>query len=72
LALGIPRDKKPGMDRNRMIAALVLAVTALFLLSGAPGFRYRRAARSAAIVGYAAVFLAVAIYVGLWFCGIVG
>jgi hypothetical protein len=60
------------MDRNRIFAALVLTVTALFLFSGAPGFRYRRIARSAAIIGYAAVFLAVAIYVVLWLCGIVG
>ena len=60
------------MDRNQAVAALVLTVTALFLMSNAPGFRYRRAARNAAVVAFAAVFLGVVIYVTLWALGIIG
>jgi hypothetical protein len=59
-------------DRNQAVAALVLAVTALFLMSNTPGFRYRRAARNAAVMAFGAVFLGVAIYVALWALGIVG
>lgn len=59
-------------DRNQLISALVLAATALFLMAMAPGFRYRRAARIAALAIYGATFLAVALYVVLWLRGIVG
>ncbi|HXC26469.1 MAG TPA: hypothetical protein VNV38_00835 [Stellaceae bacterium] len=60
------------LDRNQAIAALVLAATALFLMSGAPGFRWRRQARLAAVVVFGAAFLGVVIYVALWALDIVG
>jgi hypothetical protein len=60
------------MDRNQAFAALVLAATALFLFSVAPGVRFRRQARIAAIAVFGATFLGVAIYVVLWALGIVG
>jgi len=55
-----------------MISALVLAATALFLFSVAPGMRFRRQARIAAIAIYGAGFLAIVVYVVLWAAGIVG
>jgi hypothetical protein len=57
-------------DRQRLVAALMLAVTALFLLAVAPGFRYRRAARIAAITVFAIVFTGVVVWVVLWWLGI--
>ncbi|HTW51932.1 MAG TPA: hypothetical protein VME45_08575 [Stellaceae bacterium] len=60
------------MNRNQMISALVLAATALFLCSVAPGMRWRRQARIAAIAVYGAAFVAVVVYVVLWAGGIVG
>jgi len=57
-------------DRQRLVAALMLAATALFLLAVAPGFRYRRAARIAAITVFAAVFTGVVVWVVLWWLGL--
>jgi hypothetical protein len=59
-------------DRNQLIAALVLAATVLFLMSGAPGMpggSFRLWARRAAITIYGAAFLGVVVYVALWLCG---
>ena len=60
------------IDRGQLIYALVLAATALFVLSGMVGFRHRRAVRIAAVAVYGAGFLAVAVYAALWLAGIVG
>ncbi len=57
-------------DRQRLITALMLSGTALYLIAVAPGFPYRRAARRLAIAIYA---LTVAIVIGLivlWLLGI--
>ena len=56
-----------GLDRQRLILALVLAATALYLLAVAPGFRYRRAARTMAVTVYAVAFVGVCAWVLLWF-----
>ena len=53
-------------DRNRMLSALVLAATALFLMAVAPGFRWRRQARVAALAVYGAAVLGVVVYIVLW------
>jgi hypothetical protein len=60
------------MDLDQMIAALVLAATVLFLMTMAPGFRWRRQARAAALAVYGATFLGVVVYAVLWACGVVG
>jgi hypothetical protein len=57
------------MDRQRMVAALMLSATALFLISQRTPSRYRRAVRIAAIVVYAAAIAAVLVWVGLWAAG---
>ena len=56
-----------GLDRQRLILALILAATALYLLAVAPGFRYRRAARTMAVTVYAVAFVGVCAWVLLWF-----
>jgi hypothetical protein len=56
-----------GIDRQRLILALILAATALYLIAVAPGFRYRRAARTLAISVYAVTFIGVCAWVLLWF-----
>jgi hypothetical protein len=56
-----------GLDRQRLILALVLAATALFLIAVAPGFRYRRAARTMAVTVYAVAFVGVCAWIFLWF-----
>ena len=58
------------MDRQRLVSALMLAATALFLLAVAPGFRYRRAARIAAITVFTVVFTGVVVWTVLWSLGI--
>jgi len=55
-----------GLDRQRLILALVLAATALFLIAVAPGFRYRRAARTMAVTVYAVAFVGVCAWIFLW------
>jgi hypothetical protein len=59
-----------GFDRERLIGALITLATALFLLAVAPRFRYRRAARVAAVAIYGAVLLGVAAWVVLWLLGV--
>jgi hypothetical protein len=56
-----------GIDRQRLILALILAATALYLIAVAPGFRYRRVARTMAISVYAVAFIGVCAWVVLWF-----
>ena len=60
------------MDRNQLIGVFLLAATALFLMSGQPWMRYRRAARVGAITVYGTGLLGVLVWVGLWLLGIDG
>ena len=60
------------LDLNRMISALVLVATALFLMTMAPRFRWRRQARVAALAIYGAALVGILIYIALWLAGIVG
>lgn len=59
-------------DLQRLIAAVLLAATALFLMSQRLGGRHRRAAMVGAIAIYGALAAGIVIYVGLWFAGVVG
>jgi uncharacterized membrane protein len=47
----------------------MLAVMVLYLLARAPGFRYRRAARIAAITVFTVVFAGLVVWVVLWLAG---
>ena len=58
-----------GFDRPRMMAALIALVTTLFLISVAPGFPYRRAARRIAVAAYAVALVVVLAWVALWLAG---
>ena len=58
-----------GFDRQRLVAALMLAVMVLYLLARAPGFRYRRAARIAAITVFTVVVAGLVVWVVLWLAG---
>jgi hypothetical protein len=57
-------------DRQQLIGALVTLATVLFLMAIAPGFRYRRAARIAAVSVYSAVLAGVVVWVVLWWLGV--
>jgi hypothetical protein len=57
-------------DMQRLIAAVLLAATALFLLSQRLGGRYRRAAMVGAVTVYGALAAAVVVYAGLWLAGV--
>jgi hypothetical protein len=59
-----------GFDRQRLVAALMLAATALFLIAQRVPSRYRRALQIAAITVFAVVFTGVAVWVVLWWLGI--
>jgi hypothetical protein len=54
-------------DAQRLVMALMLAATALYLIAATPGFRYRRAARILAVTVYAVVFIGVCGWAALWF-----
>jgi hypothetical protein len=58
-------------DLQRMIAAVLLAATALFLMSQWLGGRHRRTAMVAAIAVYGVLVAGVLVYVGLWLAGVV-
>ena len=58
-----------GFDRQRLVSALLLAATALFLMASAPGFGYRRALRRAGIAVYAIAMAVVLVWVVLWLAG---
>jgi hypothetical protein len=55
------------MDRQQLISALMLAATALYLIAAAPGFRYRRATRIAALALYGVAVAVALVFVGIWF-----
>jgi hypothetical protein len=57
------------VDTGRLISALVLLATALFLLSGQVRLRFRRQMRIAAVAIFAVTFAGVAVYVVLWLLG---
>jgi hypothetical protein len=59
-----------GFDAQRLIGALITLATVLFLVAVAPGFRYRMAARRAALTIYAVVFAGVVVWVVLWLLGV--
>ena len=59
------------LDRSQAIAALMTATTALFLISIAPGMRYRRQARIAAMTAFALAFAAALVWSALWLAGLV-
>jgi hypothetical protein len=58
------------LDLNRMISALVLVATALFLMTMAPRFRWRRQARLAALAIYGATLVGILVYIALWLSGL--
>jgi hypothetical protein len=59
-----------GFDRQRLIGALVLLATALYLIAVAPGFRYRRATRLVALTVYAIAIGVVLVWIALWLIGV--
>jgi hypothetical protein len=60
------------VDREQLAGALITAATALFLMSVAPGFRYRRVTRIAALATYGVVLAGVVVWVVLWLLGVGG
>ena len=60
------------ISAHTVIALPIALVTVLFLLSGAPGFRFRfrHEARVAALAIYGAVIVGVAVWVALWALGV--
>lgn len=71
---GLPRSAAVllamNFDQQRLVTGLILAATALFLVAVAPGFRYRRTARRAAIALYAAAAVVVIGLIVLWLMGV--
>jgi hypothetical protein len=59
-------------DTQRLIAAALLAATALFLMSQRLRGPYRRAAIVASVAVYGALAAGVVVYAGLWLAGAVG
>ena len=70
------RGEDPGIvmrfDMQRLVAAVLLAATALFLMSQRLRGQYRRAAIVALVAVYGALAAGVLVYVGLWLAGAVG
>jgi hypothetical protein len=58
------------IDAGRMVGALTLAATALFLMCGQLPAPYNRWARNAAVAVYGVTLAGVLIYVGLWWLGV--
>jgi hypothetical protein len=57
-------------NEERIVPALLLLATAMYLIAVAPGFRRRRELRIAAVAVYALAFLIVTGLVLAWFAGI--
>lgn len=57
-------------DARRAVGALVLLITALFLLSGQLPSPFAALARRAAAALFAVVFAGILVYVGLWLFGV--
>ena len=63
------------LDKQHVIAVLMVVATALFVMSGAPGMpggAFRLWARRGALALYCVALAAVFVYVILWLFGIVG
>jgi hypothetical protein len=58
------------IDTGRLISALVLATTALYLLCGRLRAPYNRLARNAALAIYGIALAGALIYAGLWLLGV--
>jgi hypothetical protein len=57
-------------DRQQLLTALILVVTALFVASGLPpALRWRRQLRLAAIVGFLVALAAALAEIALWWAG---
>ena len=56
-------------ETQRMIGAAITLATVLFLMAVAPGFRYRRPARIAAIAIYGTVLAVAVVWVVRWLLG---
>ncbi len=54
------------LDRNRLVGALVLLVTALFVSGSLLSPRYRALARRAAIAGFLVALAVVLVWVAAW------
>jgi hypothetical protein len=57
------------LDAGRLIAALVLSVTALFLVAGRLRGRYGRMMRWIAVAGYAVALALALAQIGRWLIG---
>ena len=59
-----------GFDRQRLLAALMLLVIALFVGAGAPfAARWYRQLRLAAIIGFIIALVAALVEIGIWLIG---
>jgi hypothetical protein len=59
-----------GFEVQRVIGATLTLATVLFLMSAAPGFRYRRQVRIASIAIYCTLLAGVIVWVVLWLLGV--
>jgi len=59
-----------GLDRQRMISALLFLVMAAFVAGNVPQLRHRRFFRQASIVLYAFVFGLALVWIVLWLAGL--
>jgi hypothetical protein len=59
-------------DTQRMIGAAITLATVLFLMSGVPGFPYRRQMRLASGALYCILLAGVSLWVLLWLLGMAG
>ena len=60
------RTNLSGLDRNRLIGALVLLVSALFVSGTLVGPRYRALARRVAVAGFLIALAVVLVWVAAW------
>jgi len=57
------------VDRQQIFATLIGSATVLFVMAGAPGFRWRRPVRIAAVVVYGVAMVVVLAWIGMWLAG---
>jgi hypothetical protein len=57
------------VDRQQIFAVLIGSATVLFVAAGAPGFRYRRQVRIAAVAVYGVALVVVLAWVAMWLAG---
>jgi len=58
------------VDTGRLVGALVMATTALYLFCGRLPAPYNRLARNAAVAIYGVALLGALAYAGLWLLGV--